>query len=62
MCSVTMRWLTPAALARWQQGRVDDLESVVQVNPDKLSAAMAILRRWASERVTAQRQACGPDP
>ena len=47
---VGMRWLTPAALARWQQGRVADLESVVQVNLHKLSAAMAILRRWAREQ------------
>ena len=44
---VAMRWLTPSALARWRQGRVEDLESEIQVNPDKLSAAMAILRRWA---------------
>ena len=42
---VGMRWLTPAALARWQQGQVGDLESAVQVNLHKLSAAMAILRR-----------------
>jgi hypothetical protein len=47
---VGMRWLTPAALARWQQGRVEDLESVVQVNLHKLSAAMAILRRWARDQ------------
>ena len=47
---VGMRWLTPAALARWQQGRVEDLESVVQVDLHKLSAAMAILRRWAREQ------------
>ena len=47
---VGMRWLTPAVLARWRQGRVEDLESAVQVNLSKLSAAMAILRRWASEQ------------
>jgi hypothetical protein len=47
---VGMRWLTPAALARWQQGRVEDLESVVQVNLHKLSAAMAVLRRWARDQ------------
>ena len=47
---IGLRWLTPAALARWQQGRVDDLESVIQVNLDKLSAAMAILHRWARDQ------------
>ena len=47
---VGMRWLTPAALARWQQGRVEDLESVVQVNLHELSSAMAIFRRWARDQ------------
>jgi hypothetical protein len=47
---VRMRWLTPGDLARWRQGRVADLETVVQVNRSKLSTAMAVLARWARER------------
>ncbi len=40
-------WLTPQAVAGWRQGRVEDLERVAQANLHKLSAAMAIFRRWA---------------
>lgn len=40
-------WLTPPAVDRWRQGRVEDLERVTQANLAKLSDAMAILRRWA---------------
>jgi hypothetical protein len=47
---VAMRWLTPGDVARWRQGRVADLETVVQVNVSKLSTAMAVLTRWARER------------
>jgi hypothetical protein len=47
---VGIRWLTPAELARWRQGRVRDLETVVQVNPDKLTAAMAIFQGWARDQ------------
>ena len=47
---VAMRWLTSGELARWRQGRVPDLETVVQVNLSKLSTAMAVLRRWAREQ------------
>jgi hypothetical protein len=37
---VRMRWLEPAHLARWRQGRVATLENATQVDPGKLSAAM----------------------
>ena len=37
---VRMRWLEPAHLARWRQGRVATLENATQVDPVKLSAAM----------------------
>ena len=43
-------WLTPQAVDTWRQGRVEDLERLAQVNLHKLSAAMAVLRRWAAER------------
>jgi hypothetical protein len=43
-------WLTPIAVDRWRQGRVEDLERVTQANLHKLSDAMAIFRRWAADR------------
>lgn len=47
---VGVGWLSPAAVEQWRQGRVEDLERVTQVNLAKLSAAMAIFRRWAEGR------------
>ena len=47
---IGLGWLTPQAVDAWRQGRADDLERLAQVNPHKLSAAMAVLRRWATER------------
>jgi len=47
---VGVRWLTPQAVDQWRQGRVGDLEQVTQANLHKLSAAMAIFRRWAKDR------------
>ena len=41
-------WLTLPAVDRWRQGRADDLEQVAQVNLEKLSDAMRVLRRWAA--------------
>jgi hypothetical protein len=43
-------WLTSQAVDRWRQGRAEDLERLAQVDLDKLSAAMAILERWAADR------------
>ena len=43
-------WLTPQAVDLWRQGRAEDLERLAQVNLHKLSAAMAIFRRWAADR------------
>lgn len=43
-------WLTPRAVDQWRQGRAEDLERLAQVNLHKLSAAMAIFRRWAADR------------
>ena len=43
-------WLTPQAVERWRQGRVEDLERLAQADLDKLSEAIAILGRWAAGR------------
>jgi len=43
-------WLSPQAVDTWRQGRVDALERLAQVNLHKLSEAMAVLRRWATQR------------
>ncbi len=43
-------WLTPQAVDAWRQGRADDLERLAQANLHKLSAAMVVLRRWATDR------------
>ena len=42
-------WLAPSHLKLWQQGRVDSLESVVQANLSKITAAMAAFRHWARD-------------
>lgn len=47
---VGVRWLAPSNVDRWRQGRVDCLERIAQVDPSKLSDAMAIFRRWAADR------------
>ncbi|MGI8776034.1 MAG: DUF2293 domain-containing protein, partial [Acidimicrobiales bacterium] len=47
---IGLGWLTPQAVDAWRQGRADDLERLAQVNLDKLTAAMAVLRLWAAER------------
>ena len=47
---IRVGWLTPQAVDQWRQGRADDLERLAQANLHKLSAAMAIFRRWAADR------------
>jgi hypothetical protein len=49
-------WLDRGALDRWRQGRVDYLERVVQANLSRISAAMELLRSWASARGLAPRE------
>jgi hypothetical protein len=41
-------WLPPSAIDRWQQGREEHLEGVAQVGPERFSAALEHLRRWAA--------------
>lgn len=43
-------WLHPVHLDPWRQRRVDDLEQLVQVGPEKISLAIEILRDWATAR------------
>jgi hypothetical protein len=43
-------WLQPVHLQAWRQGRVPDLEQIVQVNPSKLSTALRLFQRWAREQ------------
>ena len=45
---VGIGWLAPAHVEEWRQGRVEYLERVTQANLAKLSAAMKILRTWAT--------------
>ena len=45
---VAIGWLPPSTIDRWQQGREEHLEGVAQVTPEKLSAALKHLRRWAT--------------
>lgn len=47
---VGVGWLTPHAVDRWRQGRVEYLERVVSANLHKLSTAMAVFRRWAEDQ------------
>jgi hypothetical protein len=43
-------WLAPSHLDRWRQGRVESLEGAIQAGPDKITAAMTVLQRWAHDR------------
>jgi hypothetical protein len=47
---IGLGWLHPVHLDPWRQRRVDDLEQLVQVGPEKISLAMECLRAWATER------------
>jgi hypothetical protein len=43
-------WLHPVNVDGWRRGRIEYLEQVVFVGPDKLAAALEALRVWARER------------
>ncbi|HEX4108600.1 MAG TPA: hypothetical protein VHX88_10730 [Solirubrobacteraceae bacterium] len=42
-------WLHPVHLDPWREGRVADLEQLVQVGQEKITLAIELLRRWAAE-------------
>lgn len=43
-------WLAPGRVEEWRQGRVTDLEAVVEAGLGKISTAMRLFRRWAQGR------------
>lgn len=43
-------WLPSSSVGQWRRGRVDSLEAVLPVRPDKLAVAMDYLRGWAQDR------------
>jgi hypothetical protein len=43
-------WLAPGDLTRWRNGHVPYLERVVTASLPKISTAMRLFRRWATER------------
>jgi hypothetical protein len=47
---VGLGWLTPSHIDRWRQGRIESLESVAQVEPGKIAAALEAFERWAQDR------------
>jgi hypothetical protein len=46
---IEIGWLPRGPVDDWRRGRVDHLERVAAVHPDKLAAALEHLRRWAAE-------------
>ncbi len=42
-------WLAPSHVDLWRQGRVESLEQLMQVNPGKITAALAAFQRWAQD-------------
>jgi hypothetical protein len=47
---VGIGWLSGNLVTRWQQGRVDSLEEVLQVRADRLAQALEYLATWAKEQ------------
>ncbi len=45
---VGIGWLDPGGVERWRRGQVDDLESLVQTNPSRVSEAMTLFRAWTT--------------
>jgi hypothetical protein len=43
-------WLAPSHLDWWRQGRIESLESVLQVNPTKITAPITALERSAQDQ------------
>ena len=47
---IGLGWLAPSHVDMWRQGRVESLEPIAQVNPTKITTAMAEFQRWAQDR------------
>ena len=43
-------WLKARQVDEWRQGRVDPLDAAMTVRPDKVAAALAALRAWATAK------------
>lgn len=43
-------WLAPTHVDRWRHGSIDSLESAIQTNPNKVTAALAAFQQWAHNR------------
>src|SRR6266545_4055358 len=43
-------WLPASLVDQWRRGRVECLERVAPVHPDKLASALEHLRRWAADK------------
>jgi hypothetical protein len=53
---VAMGWLPASLVDGWRQGRVDHLERVAAVGPDKLAAALEHLATWAERKGLQRRE------
>ncbi|MGD1101551.1 MAG: DUF2293 domain-containing protein [Terriglobia bacterium] len=47
---IRMGWLASVHVERWRIGRLPNLETMIQVNPDKISKTMALFQEWARNR------------
>ena len=47
---VGIGWLAQPNVDRWERGRVASLDRCVQVDADKVAAALTALKRWAEDR------------
>jgi hypothetical protein len=47
---VEIGWLPRSVIDAWRQGRVENLEQVAPVRPDRLAEALGVLRGWAAGR------------
>ena len=43
-------WLDPGAVDRWRRGQIDCLEGAIQVNPQRVAEAMALLQTWVTNK------------
>lgn len=47
---VGIGWLDSGAVKSWRQRRIEYLERAMQVNPQRVSEAMGLLRQWAATK------------
>ena len=54
---IAVGWLPASMVDAWRQGRIEHLEQVAAVGPDKLAAALEHLGRWAARTGLRQHEA-----